>query len=91
MIDVTVRLATNRGLGRLDQAPVSVGLAQETRSKVLTVPVTALFARPGGGYVVRPAGGAEPIAVEAGMYADGYVEVSGDGLREGLRVAAARE
>jgi peptidoglycan hydrolase-like protein with peptidoglycan-binding domain len=91
VIDVTVKLASRRGLGRLDQAPVSVGIAQETRRKVLAIPVTALIARPGGGYAVRVVGGGRGrlLPVEPGLYADGLVEVSGDGLRAGMRVEAA--
>jgi peptidoglycan hydrolase-like protein with peptidoglycan-binding domain len=50
VIDVTIELRSTRGAGRLDEAPVSVGLAQETRRDVLALPVNALVARRGGGY-----------------------------------------
>jgi Putative peptidoglycan binding domain/HlyD family secretion protein len=73
---------------RLDQAPVSVGFAVEERKGVLAVPVKALVARQGGGYAVEtPAG--QFVTVEPGLYADDYVEVSGGGLREGMRVVTA--
>jgi peptidoglycan hydrolase-like protein with peptidoglycan-binding domain len=93
VIDVVVRLATRSGLGRLDQAPVSVGIAQETRKRVLAVPVTALIARPGGGYAVRVVGGGRRglVDVDPGLYADGLVEVAGSGLRAGMRVEVAAE
>jgi hypothetical protein len=86
VIDVTVRLTSKRGLGRLDEAPVSVGLAQESRRNVLAVPVEALVARRGGGYGVELAAGRRIVPVETGLFAGGYVEVSGSGIREGTGV-----
>jgi len=53
---------------------------------VLTVPVTALVARPGGGYAVQS--GATYLPVRTGLFADGYVEVSG--VAAGLTVAVPR-
>jgi hypothetical protein len=86
VIDVTVRLRSARGLGSLDEAPVSVGLAQESRKNVLAVPVEALVARRGGGYGVELADGRRVIPVRTGLFAGGYVEVEGSGIREGARV-----
>jgi hypothetical protein len=86
VIDVTVRLRSARGLGRLDEAPVSVGLAQESRKNVLAVPVEALVARRGGGYGVELAGDRRVVPVETGLFAGGYVEVKGSGIREGALV-----
>jgi len=91
VIDVTIELRSNRGAGRLDEAPVSVGLAQETRRDVLAVPVNALVARRGGGYGVELAGRRRIVPVRAGMFADGYVEVSGGSIREGTRVVVPSE
>jgi len=91
VIDVTIELRSTRGAGRLDEAPVSVGLAQETRRDVLAVPVNALLARRGGGYGVELAGGRRIAPVQAGMFADGYVEVSGGSIREGTRVVVPSE
>jgi hypothetical protein len=60
---------------------------------VLTVPVTALLARHGGGYelaVLGAGAGAagRRVAVEAGLYDEvtGRIEVEGAGLAEGDRV-----
>ena len=86
VIDVTVRLRSARGIGRLDEAPVSVGLAQESRKNVLAVPVEALVARRGGGYGVELAAGRRVVPVRTGLFAGGYVEVAGSGIREGARV-----
>jgi hypothetical protein len=86
VIDVTIELRSRRGLGRLDEAPVGVGLAQQSRRNVLAVPVEALVARRGGGYGVELAGSRRMVRVRTGMFADGYVQVSGAGIREGTRV-----
>jgi peptidoglycan hydrolase-like protein with peptidoglycan-binding domain len=87
-IEVTIALhrRTGRGTG-LDQAPVDVGFAVERRKNVFVVPVTALLAR-GDGFVVETAQG-RLVPVEPGLYAEDYVEVSGSGLREGMRVVTA--
>jgi peptidoglycan hydrolase-like protein with peptidoglycan-binding domain len=88
VIDMTIELRSSRRLGRLDEAPVGVGLARQSRRNVLAVPVEALLARRGGGYGVELAGSRRVVPVRAGMFADGYVEVSGAGIREGTRVVA---
>lgn len=81
-ITVTIRLASRKGLGRLDAAPVSVELARSRRRHVLAVPVTALIATKGGGYAVDT--GTRLIPVTPGLFAGGYVEVSG--VRAGTKV-----
>lgn len=85
-IDVTVALPS-RGVPRLDQAPVSVSVARERLRGVVAVPVTALLARPGGGYGVELVAGQRTrlVAVSPGMFADGWVQV--DGVQPGQRVA----
>jgi peptidoglycan hydrolase-like protein with peptidoglycan-binding domain len=91
VIDVTVVLRSDRGIGRLDEAPVGVGLAEQARRHVLSVPVNALLARRGGGYAVELAGSHRLAPVEAGLFADGYVEVSGRAVSEGTRVVVPSE
>lgn len=89
-IEVTVELRGKGARGtRLDQAPVSVGFAVEQRDGVLAVPVKALVARQGEGYAVETTSG-RFIGVEPGLYADDWVEVSGAGLREGMKVVTAQ-
>jgi peptidoglycan hydrolase-like protein with peptidoglycan-binding domain len=81
-ITVTIRLASKHGLGRLDAAPVSVELARSRRRHVLAVPVTALIATKDGGYAVDT--GSHLVPVTPGLFAGGYVEVSG--VRAGTKV-----
>jgi hypothetical protein len=90
VIDVTVELFKKSRLGRYDEAPVSVGLAQESRKNVLAVPVDALVARRGG-YGVELAASRRIVPVDAGMFADGFVEISGSGIRSGMRVVVPGE
>jgi len=87
-VTIAVRGRAAHGTG-LDQAPVDVGFARERRKHVLAVPVTALLARSGGGFALEVPGG-RIVPVETGTYADDYVEVSGEGLREGLTVVTAQ-
>jgi peptidoglycan hydrolase-like protein with peptidoglycan-binding domain len=91
-IAVTVRLARNGALAGLDQAPVQVTITEQEHPGVLAVPVTALLARPGGGYAVQLASPPRRlIAVTTGLFDDatGLVEVSGPGLTAGLPVEVA--
>ncbi len=87
-IPVTITLKDVKNAGTLDQAPVRVGLVSDTRKGVLTVPVSALLALQEGGYgvAVMDGGQRKLVAVETGMFADGQVEVTGEGLREGSLV-----
>jgi hypothetical protein len=86
-ITVTIQLSSPRRAGSLDKAPVSVQFDKVTRRNVLAVPVTALLATAGGGYAV--VAGARQIPVTAGLFANGYVEITGAGVRPGLRVRNA--
>lgn len=85
-IPITIDLA-GRGSGNLDQAPVTVDISKSQSTNVLAVPITALVALKGGGYAVEVQSGGDTtlVPVEAGVYADGYVEVTGD-LEEGMVV-----
>jgi peptidoglycan hydrolase-like protein with peptidoglycan-binding domain len=88
-IEVTIALRGRAAHGSgFDQAPVDVGFAAERSKDALVVPVTALLARAGGGFAVELEGG-RLIEVEPGMFAEDYVEVTSDGLREGMRVVTA--
>ncbi|MCF2531647.1 peptidoglycan-binding protein [Yinghuangia soli] len=89
-IKVTVTLDKPEDAGSLDGAPVSVGFTSQSRKGVLSVPVNALVALAEGGYaveVVDPAtGGRKLVGVKTGLFANGRVEVSGEGLGAGQKV-----
>jgi peptidoglycan hydrolase-like protein with peptidoglycan-binding domain len=87
-IDVTVTVADQSKLGTLDQAPVVVRLTSQTVENALTVPVAALVALAEGGYGVEVVTGSTSryVVVELGMFADGRVQITGDGIAEGTRV-----
>jgi len=74
----------------LDRAPVRVQITTKGVDDALSVPVTALVGKSGGGFaveVVRAGERRELVAVELGLFdtADGRVQVEGD-LREGDHV-----
>jgi peptidoglycan hydrolase-like protein with peptidoglycan-binding domain len=82
---VTIALSGGHGLDGIEQAQVQVDRAGETRKGVLAVPVGALVALSEGGYAVQVAGN-RLVAVETGLFAKGLVEVTGDGIAEGVPV-----
>ena len=90
-VQVTIALREPGATGTLDQAPVQVAITTATAPDVLTVPVTALLARPGGGYAVEITGPGTTrtiLPVTVGLFDDaqGLVQVSGPGLRAGQYV-----
>lgn len=87
-VDVEITLDEGARTGGLDQAPVTVELTSERRKNVLSVPVEALLALREGGFGVEVVDGAARriLPVETGAFGGGRVEVSGAGLREGMKV-----
>jgi len=87
-IAVTVTIAHQAALGRLDLAPVTVKLTSARVKNVLTVPVAALVALAGGGYGVQVVTGTASryVPVQLGMFGGGRVQVTGDGIAAGIRV-----
>ena len=70
-------------------ATVQVRFATEIAQAVLSVPVSALLALQEGGYaveIVQPDGSVRLIGVSTGLFADGFVEVAGNGLAPNLEV-----
>ncbi|MBD0708750.1 MULTISPECIES: peptidoglycan-binding protein [unclassified Streptomyces] len=84
-VPVEVTLSKPGDVGTLDGAPVQVDFTSERRDDVLAVPVPALLALAEGGYAVETPDG-RLLPVTLGVFAQGRVEVSGAGLREGLKV-----
>ena len=76
----------------LDEAPVDVVVETSRAEDVLAVPVQALLALAEGGYaleVVEGGGGTHLVGIETGAFADGFVEVSGGGVADGVEVVTA--
>jgi peptidoglycan hydrolase-like protein with peptidoglycan-binding domain len=87
--DVTIVLDEPAAAVGLDEAPVEVAVVTDSAEGVLAVPVTALLALAEGGYaveVVSEDGSTYLVAAEPGLFADGFVEVTGDGLQAGMEV-----
>ena len=86
-IEVQVRLPRAGSAGSLDQAPVEVLVSLRTKT-ALSVPIQALLALPTGGFAVEVVTGdqRQRVPVTTGMFADGYVAISGPGITEGVQV-----
>jgi peptidoglycan hydrolase-like protein with peptidoglycan-binding domain len=86
-VPITIHLEKHENGRNLDQATVNVKFVAKTARHVLSVPVTALLARPGGRYAVqRDRPPHRLIDVKLGTFATGFVEVSGKGLHPGLKI-----
>ena len=87
-IEAQVSLADAKAGAGLDIAAVEVTFTAAQHADVLTVPVAALVALAEGGYGVELVEGdaTRYARVETGLFANGRVEVSGDGVAEGTTV-----
>ena len=77
-VTITVQATLPPAAADLDQAPVQVAITTRAKQNVLLVPVTALLAKPGGGYQVRLESGGY-TTVTPGLFdsTNGTVEVTG--------------
>ncbi|KZX21466.1 peptidoglycan-binding protein [Rathayibacter tanaceti] len=88
-IPVGVALDDPTAAADLQRASVTVGFPTERRENVLSVPVEALIAvddKSFGVEIVGEDGTRTTVPVTTGLFADGRVEVSGDGVRADLDV-----
>jgi hypothetical protein len=86
-IPVTIALSGRATRAGMDQASVSVNFVQQRATHVLSVPVTALLATSGAHYAVQEAAAPHRLVpVRTGLFAAGYVQISGSGIHPGLRV-----
>jgi hypothetical protein len=91
-VSVEVQPTGPAATGSLDQAPVRVEVTTQVVNGALSVPVTALVGKSGGGFAVEVAradGQRELVAVKLGLFdtAGGRVQVDGN-LGEGDQVVA---
>jgi hypothetical protein len=87
VIPVTIALSGHQTGAGLDQAAVSVNFSEVEDKNVLSVPVTALLATSGGNYEVQEATPPHKlIPVTTGLFAAGYVAITGSGIYPGLEV-----
>lgn len=89
-IEVTVTVSGSAG--SLEGAPVDVEVESERSEDALVLPVNALLALAGGGYAVEVDrdGARTLVAVDPGLYADGFVAIEAEGVEDGDRVVVPR-
>ena len=102
-IEVKLDISSTEGFKVYDQAPVDVFVTSEVSQDVLYVPVNALIALAEGGYALEIYNGESEVGVfegvsgvdttyvgvKIGVFADGFVEVSGN-ISEGMIVVVPR-
>jgi peptidoglycan hydrolase-like protein with peptidoglycan-binding domain len=79
------------------QIPVTLRVVSESEDNAFVVPVSALIALAGGGFALEVVTGkdanGEPstklIRVTPGLFADGFVSVTGDSVEDGLEIVGA--
>lgn len=90
-VEVNVTPSEPHAIGHLDEAPVTVSITTNSVPDALAVPVDALLALAGGGYALEVVtdGIHHLEAVTLGLFddAEGLVQVSGQGVSAGQRVA----
>ncbi|MEY9859971.1 hypothetical protein ABH935_005605 [Catenulispora sp. GAS73] len=87
---MTVDIADQSVLSGMDSGSVGVTVTTGSVKNVLAVPVEALVAVQGGGYAVQVVAGTGQtsmlVGVQTGLFANGLVQISGQGIAEGLKV-----
>ena len=91
VIEVILDVVDAENTETYDEAPVDILVTSEVSKNVLYVPVNALVALAEGGYAVEVLTGEnkEYIAVEIGVFTEGFVEIIGN-VQEGQEVIVPR-
>ena len=91
-LEVTIDIVGTEDLQQWTGASVVVSVTESVASNVLSAPITGLLALLGGGYALEVAEntGTRLVAVELGVYADNWVEISGNGLDENTLVVVPK-
>jgi peptidoglycan hydrolase-like protein with peptidoglycan-binding domain len=87
-VEVIVAIEDQKAADAYALASVQVTFTGDERENVLTVPVAALLALQEGGFGVEVVEGTATryVPVRTGLFADGRVEISGDGIADGTVV-----
>jgi peptidoglycan hydrolase-like protein with peptidoglycan-binding domain len=88
VVNTTIRLAHPSLASAYSSAPVQVAITINEVKGALAVPITALLARPDGGFAVTVENHGD-VPVRTGLSTDTMVQVSGAGLSAGTRVLVA--
>ena len=85
---VTVAIGDQSTVSGMDSGAVEVIVTTGSHKGVLAVPIGALVVVQGGGYAVQVVTGhtSTLVGVQTGLFANGLVEVSGQGITEGQKV-----
>ena len=89
VVPLRITLDDPKAAAGIQRANVTIDIPSESKEDVLSVPLDALIALPGGEFgveVVQSDGTVDKVAVVTGLFAGGRVEVSGDGIDEGVEV-----
>ena len=90
--EVTIVIDGNNQLHQWTGAPVIVSVTKAIAESVLSTPVVSLLALSEGGYALEIVEMASTrlVPIELGVYADGWVEITGPGLKAGDEVVIPR-
>ena len=87
---MTIDVGDQSALSGMDTGSIGVTLTTDSAQNVLAVPVEALVAVQGGGYAVQVVTGdgqsSTLVGVQTGLFANGLVQISGQGIVAGLKV-----
>ena len=85
---MTVAIGDQSAVSSSDSGPADVTVVTGSHKGVLAVPVEALVVVQGGAYAVQVVTGDTSVfvGVQTGMFANGLVEISGQGIIAGLKV-----
>jgi peptidoglycan hydrolase-like protein with peptidoglycan-binding domain len=92
LIETLISLADPTAAAGIEAAVITVIFTAGEHKDVLTVPIAALVSLAEGGYGLEVVEGSTTryIPVATGLFAHGMVEVTGDGLTEGMTVGMPR-
>ncbi|MER7247654.1 peptidoglycan-binding protein [Kribbella sp. NPDC000426] len=88
VVNATVRLERPSLAAAYSSAPVQVAITLDEVKDALAVPITALLARPDGGFAVTVVNRGD-VAVQCGVSTDTMVQVAGAGITAGTQVVVA--